>query len=242
MGTRGREKRVQESSTPNSNAEQATGAAATTILMDRAVAEDSIQRKAAVYEADGHYDSASAMIKSIRGGDPGQVLDSPRVKARAKTPASSVDASPSSPAKTSATPTPEAPWSPPHAGNWSNASACPRPASSWQDAHLSRVAPKKSNASYLAIDEAIKDVEEGRTIPVPVYIKDGNVRKAAGLSADSAKGFGSGKAYVYSHDAANASVARIIWAWKKTTSDQRIVGMEVGGWMEMLKEHSGEAQ
>jgi putative ATPase len=41
-----------------------------------AVAEESIQRKAVVYDADGdaHYDTASAFIKSIRGSDPDAAL------------------------------------------------------------------------------------------------------------------------------------------------------------------------
>ncbi len=58
----------------------------------------------------------------------------------------------------------------------------------------------KSNASYLAIDEAMKDVREGRTVPVPVYLKDGNVRKAAQMSVGGARGFGAGEKYAYSHD------------------------------------------
>ena len=37
----------------------------------------------------------------------------------------------------------------------------------------------KSNASYTAIEEALEDVREGRTVQVPKHIKDGNVRKAS---------------------------------------------------------------
>jgi putative ATPase len=47
-------------------------------------------------------------------------------------------------------------------------------------------------------------VREGRTIPVPVYLKDGNVRKAAQKSAGGVQGFGAGQSYEYSHDAPNA--------------------------------------
>ena len=41
-------------------------------VIDRAVAEESIQQKAAVYDGTGdeHYDAISAMIKSVRGSDP----------------------------------------------------------------------------------------------------------------------------------------------------------------------------
>ena len=46
------------------------------ILIDRATAEESIQKKAVVYDADGdqHYDTISAFIKSVRGSDPDAAL------------------------------------------------------------------------------------------------------------------------------------------------------------------------
>ncbi len=46
------------------------------IHIDRAIAEESIQKKAVVYDADGdqHYDTISAFIKSIRGSDPDAAL------------------------------------------------------------------------------------------------------------------------------------------------------------------------
>jgi putative ATPase len=46
------------------------------IRIDRAIAEESIQKKAVVYDADGdqHYDTISAFIKSIRGSDPDAAL------------------------------------------------------------------------------------------------------------------------------------------------------------------------
>ena len=47
-----------------------------TVRIDRAIAEESIQKKAVVYDADGdqHYDTISAFIKSIRGSDPDAAL------------------------------------------------------------------------------------------------------------------------------------------------------------------------
>ena len=47
-----------------------------TIRIDRANAEESIQKKAVVYDGDGdqHYDTISAFIKSIRGSDPDAAL------------------------------------------------------------------------------------------------------------------------------------------------------------------------
>jgi len=61
----------------------------------------------------------------------------------------------------------------------------------------------KSNAAYLAIDEALADVKEGRTVPVPVYLKDKNVRKVVEMSAGGREGMqapGVGESYKYAHD------------------------------------------
>ena len=46
------------------------------IALDRAVAEESIQRRALLYDKDGdvHYDTVSAFIKSLRGSDPDAAL------------------------------------------------------------------------------------------------------------------------------------------------------------------------
>jgi len=46
------------------------------IVIDRAVAEESIQRRAVLYDKDGdyHYDTISAFIKSLRGSDPDAAL------------------------------------------------------------------------------------------------------------------------------------------------------------------------
>jgi putative ATPase len=47
-----------------------------TIHLTRAIAEESIQKKAVVYDADGdqHYDTISAFVKSVRGSDPDAAL------------------------------------------------------------------------------------------------------------------------------------------------------------------------
>jgi len=51
----------------------------------------------------------------------------------------------------------------------------------------------KSNASYLAIDKALKDVEEGRTLAVPEHLKNVKVRRSGGGPEESSE-------YVYPHD------------------------------------------
>jgi putative ATPase len=50
----------------------------------------------------------------------------------------------------------------------------------------------KSNAAYLAIDAALADVRENRTIPVPMHLRDTHYRGAEKL--------GHGEGYKYAHD------------------------------------------
>ena len=59
-----------ETTPPNEEAGEAR------IVVDMAVAEDSIQRRAVLYDKDGdyHYDTISAFIKSLRGSDPDAAL------------------------------------------------------------------------------------------------------------------------------------------------------------------------
>ena len=55
---------------------ETTPSADGTVTIDLAVAEDSIQRRAVLYDKDGdaHYDAVSAFIKSLRGSDPDAAL------------------------------------------------------------------------------------------------------------------------------------------------------------------------
>jgi putative ATPase len=50
----------------------------------------------------------------------------------------------------------------------------------------------KSNASYIGIERAWKDVEEGRLLEVPEHLRD--------ASYSGAKKFGHGQGYKYAHD------------------------------------------
>ena len=49
----------------------------------------------------------------------------------------------------------------------------------------------KSNAAYLAVDEAMKDVEEGRTLAVPMHLRNVKVKSVDGKQ---------GGEYVYPHE------------------------------------------
>jgi len=50
----------------------------------------------------------------------------------------------------------------------------------------------KSNRAYKAIDAALEDVKLGRTLPVPMHLRDGHYK--------GAKNLGNGDGYLYPHD------------------------------------------
>jgi putative ATPase len=52
---------------------------------------------------------------------------------------------------------------------------------------------QKSNAAYMAGEAAAKDVKEGRTLPVPLHLRDKGYRGAK-------ETFGHGIGYKYAHD------------------------------------------
>ena len=168
------------------------------MLIDAATAQDSIQQKAALYDASGdqHYDHASAIIKSIRGSDPdaavywlARMLDAgedPRFIARRLAILASEDIGNADPRAIMI------------------AASCftiverigmPEARITLSQTAIYLALAPKSNASYLAIDEAMKDAAEGRTIPVPMHIKDGNVRKATAISVAGK----TGDQYRYTH-------------------------------------------
>lgn len=160
------------------------------------VAQDSIQRKAIVYDGDGdeHYDAASALIKSMRGSDPDATVywlarmleagEDPRFVARRIAICAAEDVGNADPM----------------ALVLANAAVqttifvgmpeCQLPLA--QAAIYIACAPK-SNASAVAIWNAAKDVREGRTIPVPKHLRDSHYAGAKRLDH--------GKNYQYAHDA-----------------------------------------
>lgn len=170
------------------------------ILIDRAVAEESIQQKAAVYDQTGdqHYDAASALIKSLRGSDPDAALywiarmleggEDPRFIARRMAILASEDIGNADPRAIMIA-----------AACWELVERIGLPEARItlaQCATYLALAPK-SNASYLGIEEAAADVKEGRTIPVPLYLRDANSSPVGeGVRTKQA----SKEKYQYSHD------------------------------------------
>lgn len=178
------------------------------VRIDRSVAEDSIQRKAAVYDGTGdeHYDTISAMIKSLRGSDPdaavywiARMLDAgedPRFIARRLAILASEDIGNADPRAIMVA-----------AAAWELVERIGLPEARItlaQAATYLALAPK-SNASYVAIEEASSDVREGRTLPVPIYLRDRNSSPVAGADGKGIRvGDAAGERYEYSHDVPGA--------------------------------------
>lgn len=173
------------------------------VLVDLETAQDSIQRKAINYDptGDGHYDAASALIKSMRGSDPDAAIywlammleagEDPRFIARRIAICAAEDVGNADPM----------------ALVLANAAVqttlfvglpeCQLPLA--QAAIYIACAPK-SNACTMAIGAAVKDVKEGRTIPVPKHLRDGHYA--------GAKQLGNATGYQSAHNAKDGIVAQ----------------------------------
>ncbi|HZW09817.1 MAG TPA: replication-associated recombination protein A [Phycisphaerales bacterium] len=170
-------------------------------IIDRAVAEDSIQQKAAVYDGTGdeHYDAISAMIKSVRGSDPDAALywiarmleagEDPRFIARRLAILASEDIGNADPRGIMVA---QAAWSLVERIGMPEARITLA-----QCATYLALAPK-SNASYVAIEAALADVREGRTVAVPLHLRDAN---SSPIGEGVRMREREGERYAYSHDA-----------------------------------------
>jgi putative ATPase len=159
------------------------------------VAEQSIQRKAIVYDGTGdeHYDAASALIKSMRGSDPDAAVywvarmleagEDPRFIARRIAILASEDIGNADP---------QAIVVAAAAFDIVEKIGMPEAQITLGHAAIYMATAPKSNRSYVAITQAMEDVREGRTIPVPKHLKDTHYKGSAKL--------GHGKGYQYAHD------------------------------------------
>ena len=165
------------------------------IRIDLAVAEESIQQKAIVYDGTGdeHYDAASALIKSMRGSDPDAAIywmarmleagEDPRFVARRVVICAAEDVGNADPAALMVAVA---------AMQAVEYVGMPEARIPLAEAVTYIACAAKSNAAYLAIDRAMKDVRENRTVPVPMHLRDANY--------PGAKRFGHGEGYKYAHD------------------------------------------
>ncbi len=167
------------------------------VHIDLDIAAESIQRKAIVYDGTGdqHYDAISAMIKSVRGSDPDAAVywiatmleagEDPRFIARRLAILASEDIGNADPRAIMVA---EAAWS------LAERVGMPEARITLSQAAIYLALAPKSNASYGAIEAALADVREGRTIPVPMHLRDPNKVESEGSVKE-------GKGYQYSHDA-----------------------------------------
>jgi putative ATPase len=174
-----------------------------TIRITLAVAEQSIQKKAVVYDGDGdaHYDTISAFIKSMRGSDPDAALywlakmihagEDPRFIARRIVICAAEDVG----------------LADPMALVLANAAMQAAEFVGWPEARIPLAeatvyiaTANKSNSAYMAIDAALEDVKAGRTLPVPEHLRDAHYK--------GAKQLGHGVGYQYAHDHPDHFVAQ----------------------------------
>ena len=165
------------------------------IHYDLEVAAESIQRKAIVYDGTGdeHYDAASAFIKSMRGSDPDAALywmakmleagEDPRFIARRIVICAAEDVGNAEPqALEVATAAIQA----------AEFVGLPEARIILAQAVTFIACAPKSNASYLGIAQALKDVKNERTVPVPKHLRSAGYR--------GAKRLGHGEGYKYAHE------------------------------------------
>lgn len=197
------------------------------------VAEESIQKKSVVYDKDedGHYDTISAFIKSMRGSDPDAVLywlakmiyagEDPRFIARRIIICASEDVGNADP---------QALVVAAAALQSIEFVGMPEARIPLAQAAVYVACAPKSNAAYLGIESALKDVEEGKTLEVPDHLKD---------ATGDCEEFGHGKGYKYAHDFKNHYVKQEYKPSDKTYYIPTDIGYEkkIKDWLDQLKKN-----
>ncbi len=165
------------------------------IHVTRAEIEESVQKKAVQYDRDedGHYDTISAFIKSVRGSDPNAALywlakmleagEDPRFVARRLVISASEDIGNADPRGLSVAVA---------ALQAVEFVGMPEARIALAQATTYLATAPKSNAAYMGLDEAAADVREGRVLPVPRHLRSTGSKRAA-------KAFGH-VGYRYAHD------------------------------------------
>jgi putative ATPase len=175
------------------------------IHLTLAVAEESIQRKAIVYDGDGdaHHDTISAFIKSIRGSDPDAALywlakmlhagEDPRFISRRLVIAASEDIGL---ADSNAL---RVALDAHHAFEFIG---MPEGRIPLAHATVYLATAPKSNTAYAALGLAMADVESGRTLAVPLHLRTNTRKKLAASSGAPAAAMD----YQYPHDFEGAHI------------------------------------
>ena len=186
------------------------------------VAEQSIQKKAVVYDGHGdeHYDVASAYQKAMRGSDPDAALywlarmihagEDPRFIARRMVICAAEDVG----------------LADPMALVLANAArqvaefvGLPEAQLPLAEATIYIATANKSNSACISIAAAIEDVKTKRTVPVPKHLRDSHYPGAEKL--------GHGTGYKFAHDHPNHFVAQDYLGVDKTFYNPTEQGVEI---------------
>src|SRR3954464_2022086 len=159
------------------------------------VAEQSIQKKAVVYDGDGdaHYDTISAFIKSMRGSDVDAALywlakmihagEDPRFISRRIVICAAEDVGLADPMALVLAAA---------ANQAAEFIGWPEARIPIAEATIYIATANKSNSAVAAIGAALDDVKSGRTVAVPEHLRDAHYK--------GAKRLGHGEGYDYAHD------------------------------------------
>ncbi|MFH1347351.1 MAG: replication-associated recombination protein A [Candidatus Margulisiibacteriota bacterium] len=185
------------------------------------VAEESIQKKAVVYDkkGEGHYNTISAFIKSMRGSDPDAALyylakmiyagEDPRFIARRIVICAAEDVGNADPlalvVANSAMQVAE------FVGH-------PEAQIPLAQATVYIATAPKSNAAYIGINNALKDVKENPTLEVPKHLQNAVYKEE--------KEMGKGKGYKYAHDYKDGFVALDYLPAKRKYYEPKDIGFE----------------
>ncbi|MGB8956268.1 MAG: replication-associated recombination protein A [Tumebacillaceae bacterium] len=159
------------------------------------VAAESIQRRVLRYDknADQHYDTVSAFIKSIRGSDPDGALywlakmidagEDPKFIARRLVISASEDIGNADPRALQIAV---------NAFQAIELIGMPEGRIVLGQATTYLATAPKSNAAYMGINQALQAIRDGSSVEVPLHLRDAHYKGAAKL--------GHGKGYLYPHD------------------------------------------
>jgi putative ATPase len=171
------------------------------VRVTRAIAEESIQKKAVVYDAtgDGHYDTISAFIKSVRGSDPDAALywlakmlyagEDIRFIARRLVILASEDIGMADPQGLPIAVAAQ------HAVQFIG---MPEARITLAHATVYLATAPKSNRAYLGVDKAMEEVKSGVTLAVPRHLRSTGSKRAAKTLGHAG--------YQYSHEGEGAYI------------------------------------
>lgn len=203
------------------------------------VAEESIQKKAVVYDKDedAHYDTISAFIKSMRGSDPDATLywmakmlyagEDPRFIARRIVICAAEDVGNADP---------QALVVANSALQISEFVGMPEARIPLAQAAVYLASAPKSNAAYIGIEKAMEDVEKGRTLEIPIHLRDSHYPGAEKL--------GHGEGYKYAHSYKGHYVKQDYIPDKRKYYQPTDIGYEkkIKEYLEKLKKDAGRVK